>query len=329
MLKIFYNPQQPELIFSVAAAILSTDNLYPFSIPRIASEMHNAGPPLIVLKEYFSEQDDDLDLEEDIMKLENEEEEYIIIGIYPQSKGDEEILIKFLDKYEDRIKLWVDNHRWPPGLVKYFYDSSALTLIDSNYSYLELLAQIGYLIPDFWLKSEKALVKADMRNPLAARYYPAMLVNRAIGKNNNQERDYENQFFLETVDEIISAEESKLISELTKMFKSMTEKTKLIKNRLTDKNPIFSRAKAIGRPIGCLLLDRIDYYLNVEAIIDYGKQKFPWLCVLGFYHQDRYHLIFHSQKIPIDELIKGYKPAEISIPEMLAIMQEEVLRFKE
>ncbi len=328
MLKIFYNPEQPELIFSVAAIMLSTDNLYPFSIPRTASEMHNAGPPLIVLKERLAEQEDDLEFEEELMELEDEEE-YIVVGIHPQEPGDEEILIKFLEKYENNIKLWVDNHEWSPGLAKYFTESTAPTFIDNNCSCLELLARAGYLIPEFWLKSEKALIKADMRNPLAARYFTAMLVNRTIGKNNNQERDYEAQLFLATVDEIISAEKSELISELGEVFQDMIKKTKAIKERLTDKNPIFQRAKAIGRPIGCLLLDRIDYYLNVEAIINYGAQKFPWLCVLGFYYQDRYRIVFHSEKMPISDLISGYKPAEISIPEMLAIMQEEVLRYKE
>ncbi len=328
MLKIFYNPQQPELMFSVAAIILSTDSTYPISIPRIASEMHNAGPPLLFIKESMSEEEDDLS-DELMMELEKEEDEYIVLGIYPQEKGDEEILIKFLDKYEDKIKLWVDNHKWPPGLARYFNESSTLALIDDNCSCLELLAQVGYLIPEFWLKSEKALLNADMRNPLAARYYTALMVNRAIGKNNNREKDYENYFFQEIVNEIISADESKLVTELKEIFEDMIKKTKVIRSRLTDENPIFKRAKEIGRPIGCLLLNEIDSYLNVEAVIDYGVQKFPWLCVIGFYYQDHYRIIFHSQKIPMEQLLMGYKPAEIGISEVLVIMQEEVLRYKE
>ena len=327
MIKIFYNPQQPELMFSLAAILLSTDG-YPFSIPRSANQMHNSGPPLILLKEHFSEEDEDPEFEENLMKMQNDDEEYIVLGIHPQKKGDEEILIKFLEKYEDNITLWVDNHNWPPGLIKYFDKSPVQTLIDDKYSCLELLEAAGYMIPEFWIKSEKALLKADMRNPLAARYFTAMLVNRAIGKNNNQEEDYENRLFQETVDEITSAQESKLITQLGDIFKDMLKKTKVVKSRLTDNNPIFSRAKAVGRPIGCLLLDRIDYYLNVEAVIDYGAQKFPWLCVLGFYHQGEYRIVFDSKKMPIDTLVKQYKPAKLNIPEMLAVLQEEVLRYK-
>ncbi len=328
MLKIFYNPQQPELIFSAAAITLSRDILYPISIPRTASEMHNAGPPLIVLKEYLSEQEGYSELEEVLMEMENEDEEYIIIGIHPQKEGDEEILIKFLEKYENKIKLWVDNHKWPPGLIKYFYKSSAKVLIDSNRSCLELLDIAGCTIPKFWLKSERALTNADTRNPLAARYFNAMLVNQAIGRNNAQEEYYDNKFFEATVNEIISAKESKLISDLEKAYKDMKQKTEKIKLRLTDKNLIFKSAKSIGRPIGCLLLDNIDYYLNVEAIIDYGTKKFPWLCIVGFYYQGLYHIVFNSEIMPIKELVDGYRPAKLTIPETLAILQEEVLRYK-
>lgn len=337
MIKILYNPENPELIFSIAVSLMKFKEKFCFIIPQEIGFLADISPPLIKFVDTMrllseEEAEDEADEQEQFMlsiSQENENTKFILLGLHPRQKKDSEAIAYFIDKYEDRILLWVDNHEWPHDIWHFATKNSRQIFIDPEVSCLSILNTLDFPVPEDWLRSERAMINIDLRNDLAARYIKAMLVNKSAGKNYNMEDNYSFLMFVSAINEIITAEENPAISSFEGMFIDMISKTDKIKNELTDDHPIFKKAKQVGRPVGCAILEKpIPDYVNIEAVLDYGIQVFPWLCVIGFTFGDKYRLVFKSKKLPIYQIIESYGPIDLNFAGLLKLINNEIFRYQ-
>jgi hypothetical protein len=307
---ILYNPSNFELIFSVASILSEYPNEQCLVIP-------------IKIKELLKENSDVPSFNEILV----DQEKILLLGLHPNNKEENLIVIDFFDHYRNSIYLWIDNHTWPPGILTYLEGENKKIFVSPDFSCLQILDILNYPVLKTWEKGERAMMNIDLRDKLAFRYIQAMLVNKSIGKNYNQQEYYEFSLFMSIIDEILSGKENSVISELQDSFLDMIAKTNQAKKKLSDNHPIFQQAKKRGRPVGCLMLKEIDNYLNISHLLNYGTKKFPWLCVLGFTLEGNRHIYAKSKKVLIKEILSSYENIKLDDNTILQIMNAEIVNF--
>ena len=106
----------------------------------------------------------------------------------------------------------------------------------------------------------------------------------------------------------------------------MTKEADVYKEMFRDDLPEFQKAKEMGRPVGCLILNEVPEHFFVEEIIAHGVRKYPWLCLIVFdYNGIRMHECV-SEKIAITDIINSYCHDIKNQEEFFRLLNEEVIR---
>jgi hypothetical protein len=332
MKRIFYDPDRLDLVFSTASALLYLSQKFPdeqrYLVPIKTAMLNvNLSPIMEAISEELKEISEDTYF--DPNGLTNQNVKYVVLGFYPTNQSEEKEIVKFFDKNVDKICLWVDGgHHWPDNLRSFFKSTSDNIIIDQNKTNLELLSEFGYPVFDEWLAAEKAIIASDMTNHLAARYYQALRVSKS-GKVYDLESSYDVLTIASIIEEIIANTENSSLTEMVNIFPAMVEESDRLKELFKDDNPIFTEAKKIGRPVGVLSLDQQSDFIDFKAILDYGKEKFPWLCILEVSFEGESKMYFASKKIPIVEILDSFAKYLKTGEELLRIINSELLNFKE
>lgn len=329
MLKVIYLPEHQELIYAVSIALLNTEDKYlddSYSlIPKRAKDLNKEDEKLTNMIV-----NDITDIVgEDYSGLFHSEQKdyYILVGIHPETEKDYSKIYNFFEKNENEIILWIDWHEWPENLANFLKSQSDKIHIDKTKTPLQILEAIGYDVIADDLISEEAMIRTDMTNDNANRYWKIYLSARALGLNNNKLESLAYFSFLASVAEIIANEENKSLSEMVKAFNEMTEEAIRLENEFSDELPVFQKAKEMGRPVGCLILDDVSDYFFLEEIIGHGVKKYPWLCIVIFNYNGIRMYNCASEKIAISEIIKNYCPDISRQEEFFKILNEEVIRI--
>jgi hypothetical protein len=328
MIKILYNPDHPELIFAAAVVLLNIGETYPDEayclIPMPARDLN---------KEEHSitdqlAKDMSVVMKADCSYMFEPEgvDHYVLLGIHPENQEDERKIYNFFEKKEKNLYLWVDGHDWPENLSDFLQSQSEVIHLIPGVTCLQILGKNSYEIFPGAIAAEKATVKLDMRNPLASRYLKIFLSNRSLGINMNMLESFAYFAFMASVDEIVENKENTGLSLMADAAYTMIEEADKIRENFVDDLPEFKKAKEMGRPVGCLLLGKVTESFCIEEVMEYGIQKYPWLCVVGFFIDDVYLFHFASEKIPITEIVKSYSPDIQSREEFFKILNSEIVR---
>lgn len=331
MKKIMYNPSSPELIFSVASLLSKLKKEFPddpcYIIPMDPMSLNEDAAAFMEEVSHELENMND-QVFFDYEKLVGKGELYLI-GLHPEDAEEEKEIAFFFNNNQEQITLWVDNHHWPDNLLSFLNGRPEKVSIDESSTCLKILSKLGYPNCPEWEETEDAINRFDRRNPLARRYIKAMLVSQSTNRNYYSVGAYSFLTFASIVEEIIAKQENDGITTMQEIFTRMIKETNEIKHLFQSGYPLFKEADEMGRPIGVLLLDEENDYIDVKKILDYGLQKFPWLCIFRVAFAGQYNTYFASEIIPVDKILEDYGKFVDDGEGMFKIMHEEVKRFKE
>ncbi len=258
------------------------------------------------------------------------ENKFIIFGIYPENKKEEQKIAYFFDKHSDNIVLWLDNHLWPGNLLRFLTSQNPEVKMDNTKTILELYAQVSGIedeLNDEWLEIEEALKHKNINQPLAGRFLKNFRIFEEYLSDSLSARA---ELFLlsnSIAIELLSGEENLGLTEGENMYDKELRAQYNFSEKFSDSLPILSEAKKAGRSIGFLWLDKPPAYLNAQEIIDQGLKRFPWLCVLGFKINNTNHIWFGSKVVP---LIRGSaRGASVrNVEKFLRVIQLDILKMK-
>ncbi len=351
--KILFDLRYPEIIFSQAALRLNLEpNEWVVFIPTEISQLalENSDELAILDPDYhhplydqegdeeednfyltplssdFKNWEDNLndDYLSDNQNSKEGREDIILLNIHPCSPKEKKMVLDFFEHYETRIKYWIDVHDWDKGLVHYLNRKGAKLFAGSQLSCLQVLNALNYVFPYEWLSAEYALSRIDLRNPLAARYFKALLVTQSAGWNRRQEESYRLRFFQSALVELATGEEDFRITTMEAMFFDMASQMQWAKNNTLDNHPLFLKAKEMKRSVGYLNLDEIDDYTNIKDILHYGSKKFPWLFLLEYTLENRSYLRARSRRLPVKEIMSSYRHMNLNQDDKLRILSGEI-----
>lgn len=332
MIKILYNPSCPELIFAAALITLDLQKKY-FGelccVLPMATEDLNKDEKIIskkitsdlslIMKESY----------EDFLESEDGNEEndkYILLGIFPNTKEKEKNVVKFFEKNEKKIELWIDWHDWSENLAEFLQGQSNKIHLEKNLLAVEILQKNSYQITPGFIEAEKAIIGLDMRNNLANRYLKILYLSRSLGVNNNMISTCDYFAFISSIDELVTNKSNEGLNKMTTLFSQMLEEVDKIKYQFRDDIPEFQSAKEMGRSAGVIFLNEVSDFFFVEEILRLGLEKYPWLCVVGYMYGGAYKINFASAKIPISVIVEFYCLIVKSKEELFKIINEEIIR---
>jgi hypothetical protein len=341
MIKIYFNPSNPELIFSVAAIMHSYPE--PHLVAIIGAYPSQIDCDKIILKKEILTRAEDLAEEVSLMPETEEpisveqiydevssEDQIILLNIHPLNAEELAHLMNFFEQYQGKIKLWVDSSDyWKKSVIDYLqtYGNTKI-IINKDLSCLQLLETVGIEIPPEWHAAAEALARGDAENEWAARYIAAL--SSACIADNNCISDIQTYFgaFTTAVNELWLGKRDKYLDELVLDFIDSSKKIQEIKETFAVDISLFPTANAAGRPIGYLDLNDISQGLDLLSLLEYGVEKFPWLFLIHYNIGENYGILANSQELPIEEIMEKLQMFEDRLDLLLPLLEKEVINFK-
>jgi len=337
MIKIFFNPNFPELIYTIAAILKNDLNEIAILIPTTPAE----------LKSYQELRTEITETVQDI--LENEEEKSInsedgsnilyqekifLLNIYPINKEENSELINFFDENREKIKGWIDSHysNWNKAAVNYISENPKIIRINQGGATLRSLKEMGFNFPAEWLETYLAMKNQDVNNKEAFRYLiifsaTEIILNNAFIDGLESLSVYSNIFSF-AAEEIATKVKNKNFDMIFKEYLTALKTTTKLKKAFKTNNHLFKKAQAAGKPVGLLRLGKINPYLNLGEIMYHGKRKFPWLCIITYEIQDESFLQAESSKIHVEEIFNKYRGLINKPTDLFPIFEKELLKIK-
>lgn len=343
MIKIYFNPSYPELIFSIAAIMRSFSEKHLISL--IAATPWEIDNNENILKKNIFNHFENLIEEVALLDEENgtdevpkvyqelsDAEKIFLLNICPACPGDNTNLISFFERHRQDIELWTGApENWNPGALAYLRgENSEKIIIDEKRRCLEILKDLGLDIPQDWQEAAKEFVAENVDNRLAARYL-ASLAAACIIDNNSFEKGAQNYFntIALAANEIWSGIRDSEIDQLVIDFVEADEEMKKIKESLKTGNQYFLKARAAGRPIGYLDLKDLKKTFNLIDLLEYGVEEYPWLFIVACTIGGQNLLNLASKELP-QEILKKYQQDQDykeAFP-LLILLEAEVINFK-
>lgn len=329
MIRVIYNPNRPELIFSIASIFMSEPNQFIAFLPVVTKDLLKYGPnelSIVPIAEHFKEISGTSIVDEC-----DQTENIILLGIGPKNNSENSTIINFFDQYKTLIKFWIDDQIWDASLIKYLEPKSNQVIINKDSTCLNILKDLGQAAPGCWLKPERAMKEQDQRNPLAARYLRAAHANLITSKNYMNSEDSHVFFFHGAMQELVTTVEDPAISFLEDSFLDMKDINKKAKKSITSNLHFFKKAKKTGRPIGYLKINDMSDLVDVEEIINYGSNRYPWMFIFEYSFNQTNHLICRSKiisKTTIDSLLDECKIYSLDAEDRLAFLAGSVTSFE-
>src|SRR5680860_253649 len=340
MIRIMYNPSDFANVFSVASILLKHEGIKNercVAIPTKTKELLLNSPDALPLQEMYNdskynEEDDEYNdyfiQTNNYLNNQNQEEKIILVGIHPNNEEEEVILKEFVYLNREKINLWIDDTKWPIKILEYVKSENNNLHIFPELTCYEILLNLKVANNKSWLRTEKAVLNLDLTNKIAKRYLRAISVNKTTGTNLQTKDDFDFYLFMSIVIEIISKIRNPFITALEESFGQMKTMTKRSKEKLTDKNPIFKKAKKLGRPVGSMMLGKVQSYLDINELLEYGLKKYPWLCIVSATINSQNYLFMESKMIPIGDIMSQYSDANPNKKETLKLASVELLKYR-
>lgn len=316
--KIFFDPNQPGLVFSIAAILKKIGDkqisiLIPVRPKNLANE--NGIRKLVY----------DLPVQGLLQNM--GDDQMYVVGVGPNNQEEENILLDFIGRHGSEIAVWIDNHSWSESaweiarqscLMKKYVSSSLISMLTLPYR--------DHIQMD-WQITEKALSSTKEHivfgNPIAKKYFLALEVAWAITQN------LKNNYYIETfwsiVKEITYGKNNSEISCLADLAILMRDEASEAISRISDDHPYFAKAKAMGRPVGYLKMGEIPEHADIFTILNEGLKKFPHLVILDYSINGKELISGDSKDIDIDEIINYYFNDNIGKDSLLQLINAEVI----
>ncbi|MFA6416823.1 MAG: hypothetical protein WCW61_01375 [Patescibacteria group bacterium] len=341
MIKIYFNPSYPELIFSIAAIMRSLSEKHLISLIAatpweidcneniLKKNIFNYAENLIEEVALLDEENGTDEVPKVYQELSSTEKIYLL-NICPTCPEDNINLISFLDRHRQDIELWTSApENWSPGALAYLRsENSEKIIIDGERRCLEILKDIGIVVQEDWREAAKEFVAENARNRLAARYL-ASLAAACIIDNNGFEKGAQNYFntLAMAANEIWSGIRDAEIDQLVIDFVEADEEMKKVKELLKTGNQYFLKAQAAGRPIGYLDLKDLKKTFNLLDLLECGSEEYPWLFIVSCTIGDQRILNLASKELP-QEILKKYQQEYEEASSLLLLLEAEVINFK-
>lgn len=339
MINILFNPDCPELIFSVASFVLAIEKEHhsdqcvfmPFKPCELGKDL------TIIQKELDNELQKLIGDDYFNGRVNPGQNKYALFGIHPKDEYDAREIANFFDKHAEDIIMWADYHVWPDNLLMFLSSQNEKVIIDHTCSCLEKMKHTSSP-PEEWLKAEEAMMYKNINNPLAARYLKNFFVmknswqsvNELEKSNGGEEIDEDAALFVlfnSIITELIKQTENLFITHSEVIYDQKFKKPAQVMGSFSDLHPIFAEAKKLGRSVGCLVLDRVEDYFDSQEVIAKGLEKFPWLCILSYRIGQKNFVAFESRYLPIHKMVDEVTVSQLSFAELLKRLSTEVLRF--
>jgi len=191
------------------------------------------------------------------------------------------------------------------------------------------MEEADYFVSSEWVENEKAIISKNPENKLSVKFWKKFSAAKLIGKNLSAENGSDYIIFSDLIDEITEGRENSILGEAESAFDFMVIEMEELIKKFDDNNPIFAEAKKIGRPVGCLILGEVQNCFNTEEVLNYGREKYPWLCILRYTINNIPYVYFDSDKLPIAEIAIKYKHDTLQEAELLKMLNDEILSFVE
>ena len=339
MINILFNSEHPAPVFAMAAFIINLEEKYdndiidfipikPRDLLKTFSELVEIIDDDIDKLESTGEENEDDYLDDEPDNEDFEPIKYVLFGIYPRTKSEEKAIATFFCENSERIIFWIDWHEWPANLAS-FINIPGKIFFNQIKTCLEVLSDEGYIFPQDWSKSEKAILSHNLEDPIAARYWKAFLVSKSVGFNNLANKGADFLLFSSIVEELTNDQENITITNVANGFEPMESEKEEIVSRISGDHPLFKEAKDIGRAVGYLFLEEVPEYFDARDILKRGAEKFPWLCVVRYLINGLEYVHFESEKFPVDDIMRSYEPLPKENENVLKIINAELLCFKE
>lgn len=319
VLVVLYNPQRPELFFSVATIIRRWEN-YDDAVVAISADPKflddEDGLRYHIAKELvFSSDDQLLETEEhDIIFQEHQENEsylkngwpddnqedkdypeilsfipplvkYIILDIGPKNADEMEHVINFVDRHENEIIFWLDTmHTWQKNQIFYCNHHRSIVVNKYGFSPLKVLREMQYETPVRWLKAEKVLSHLSLdglrSSPLARRYFQAISASTVLSQNLKINGN--SSVFMAIALECADNVKYLPVDDMCDCYQDMLVITEIATQAITTNWSFLKKLKRCGRPAGYLELEYAPNHTDTFSILQKGSYQFPWLFILVY-----------------------------------------------
>ncbi|MFA5155415.1 MAG: hypothetical protein WC453_03185 [Patescibacteria group bacterium] len=332
MVKIFFDARRPELVFALAAILKKIGNEINVIIP--------ATPRTLLEEEKINKIASTLpvsvwDTDNNISVADGEPEYFYLLGLGPDNDTEAGYIHSFLELHGPETEMWVDDHHnWPPELLLCAGANSVAVKIHPV-SCLDQLKKMGYEIPLGWQTATWDFRLAS-RNQQAEfsfgrRYYLALVAGTIISSNIDYEQYYYGGDYLGVfwaiLKELQTGTADPQLDAWRDLAVLMAEETEKAKQLVSPDLEFFQEAKAAGRPIGFLKIPD-STVVDVQAILDYGVKKYPWLCVIIHTMGGHDYLEIASSYLDIRQFLEYYDHTDITQEDLFRLMNAEVLRKK-
>jgi hypothetical protein len=333
MIKIFFNPNQWELIFPIAAVLKNKPNELIIMNPVEPNEINE-----YQLAEFVNQQKEKiLDARAEVGYIDDpvllfQKEKIYLFGIHPTNNEDCNHLIKFFENHKNNIRLWFDNHKWNKGILHYVNEYPNKIKVFPNREYLDILKELGCEVSDNWIAAARSITKIDFSNKLADRYLTILSAGTTQDENNFNWTNYYLDSFQLSIEELINGYNDPLLDDMVTEVDKAFEYEDKIKKCFIDNHVAFLKAKSAGRPVGYLDLGEMNPFMDLSCILDYGKKKFPWLVVISYIIDGKKMINADSKKIPVIEVLEKYRDMYQELADntdlLLTLLENEVLNYE-
>lgn len=299
--KIYYCPDDGDLIFAIAVLLRSL-----------------SGAVTIVPADFNY-----------LIKNPPEDDEFAyIFNIRPTSITDIKITLEFVSRHEDNLEFWFDKQPWNSGLVKMINKKREIILLREKSSPLKCLELIGFPIPENWIRLADLMSHpVDWEKEHLTNYYwrahkVSTLYNRE--EVEPQEKDSE-IFFYEAAGELALNIPAPRVKKYADLYDLVVKNTKRAKARISSGPNFNGLTRTPDKQVGYGDLGEIDLNIDLDEVVEEGKRRFPWLCVLQYSYDGRQYTSVFSDKMKVKKLLEiKHNTFEMEKENALRMLQAEI-----
>lgn len=299
--RIYYCPDDPDLIFALAILLRSLNGVVTI-VPSDFKHLLDSPP-------------------------ENDEDVYIF-NIRPSTIPEIKSAIEFINQHENQIEAWFDKKNWNSGLVEMINKKREIVLLYEEPSPLNCLELIGYSIPKNWLHYANLMAHpTDWRKESLTNYYwRAFKVSTLY---NREEADPKAEdlgiFFHEAAAELALNIPAPRVKKYAALYNLVVKNTKRAKARISASPTFHGLTRTPDKQVGYGDLGEIDLNIDLDEVVEEGKRRFPWLCVLQYAYDGHQYTSVFSAKMKIKKLLEiKHNTFEMPKENALRMLQAEI-----
>ena len=236
-----------------------------------------------------------------------DDESVYIINIRPTTIPEIKGAIEFINRHENQIDAWFDKQNWNQGLVEMINKKREIILLYEEPSPLNCLELIGYSIPKNWIRLANLMAHpTDWKNEHLTNYYWRAFKVSTLYTREETEPKAEDLgiFFQEAAGELALNIPAPRIKKYAALYDLVVKNTKRAKTKISSSPNFNGLSRTPDKQVGYGDLGEIDLNIDLDEVVEEGKRRFPWLCVLQYNNDGRQYTSVFSAKMKIRKLLE-------------------------